>query len=359
MASLGKSIGNGANKNPTIDDVAALSKVGRTTVSRVLNNGPNVRDAVRKRVMDAVKQLNYRVNVQARSLASGKSRQIALFNASDFDSEPNSYYTSAIEIGALRKCAELGFQAFSHIVNQNSPSYRNRIIELCEINNYHGIILTPPFSDDISLINILREKNIHAVGISSGNKARNFIDSVGMDDELAGYRLTELLIKNGHKGFAFIKGLENHMSAELRYEGFKKALADNDIKLDENFVFRGNFTFKSGIENSLKIFENPHRPSALICANDDTAAGALFSAHRLNIKVPEEIVIAGFDDTPVSEIVWPPLTTVHQPLKKIAARAVERLVSILQNGNSDSTPKNMIIDFDIMVRQSTASVIEV
>ena len=149
------------------------------------------------------------------------------------------------------------------------------------------------------------------------------------------------------------------MSAELRYEGFKKALADNDIKLDENFVFRGNFTFKSGIENSLKIFENPHRPSALICANDDTAAGALFSAHRLNIRVPEEIVIAGFDDTPVSEIVWPPLTTVHQPLKKIAARAVERLVSILQNGNSDSTPKNMIIDFDIMVRQSTASVIEV
>jgi LacI family transcriptional regulator len=353
---LSKNSNNGVKRNSTIDDVAALSKVGRTTVSRVLNNGPNVRDSVRKRVLEAVKQLNYRVNVQARSLASGKVRQIALFNASNFDTEPNSYYTSAIEIGALRKCAELGYQAFSHTINQNSPSYRNRIIEICESNNYHGIILTPPFSDDVSLINILRDKNIRSIGISSGNFARKYVDSVGMDDELAGYRLTELLIKNGHRRFAFIKGLENHMSAELRFDGFKKALADYDLTLDEEFIFRGNFTFKSGIENSVKVFEKPNFPNALICANDDTAAGALFSAHRLNIKVPETIVIAGFDDTPVSEIVWPPLTTVHQPLKKIAARAVERLVFLMQNSDANIAPENTVIDFDIMVRHSTASV---
>lgn len=108
---------------PTIDDVARLADVGRTTVSRVLNNGPHVRPEIRERVMRAVRQLDFKVNLQARNLAGGSSRQIVLIYASSVDSEPNSYYQSGLELGAIRGCANHGFQLSTQAINPDSADY--------------------------------------------------------------------------------------------------------------------------------------------------------------------------------------------------------------------------------------------
>ncbi|MBN8648940.1 MAG: LacI family DNA-binding transcriptional regulator [Caulobacterales bacterium] len=344
----------GPNKKPTIDDVARLAGVGRTSVSRVLNNGPNVRPELREKIQKAVSSLNFQVNQQARSLASGRHKNIAIINASDFDEEPNSYYTAALEIGALRTCANKAYHLQTHSINQNSPDAKNKIGEIITRNQYIGIILTPPFSDNKSIIETALENDCKVVCISSSSSSQNLASVIGIDDEKAGYEITKNLIEKGHRKFAYIKGLEHHLSAEKRFDGFIRATKEAKIKLDETLHLRGNFTFKSGIETAQKIFESKKEPSALICANDDMAAGALFSAHKFGLKVPEDISIVGFDDTPVSEIVWPPLTTVHQPLKEMGSEAVELLINIIENRHGEIKPFFKFINFKIIERQSAA-----
>lgn len=343
-----------ASPKPTIDDVAALARVGRTTVSRVLNNGPNVRPEIRAKVQRAVETLGYKVNIQARSLAGGTSQQIALIHASDLDSEPNSYYHSGLELGALRACAEHGFQLVTHTVNQNAPSAAHRIMAVIDEGRCAGIILTPPFSDDLSLVEQIQGKRCPVVCISAGEAVQRVAASVGIDDVAAGFEVTQHLIDLGHRKFGYIKGLSGHLSAEGRFDGFSRALEAAGIAPGNVAVERGNFTFRSGIEGAQRMLERSDRPTALVCANDDMAAGALLTIHKLGLEIPRDISVAGFDDTPVSEIVWPPLTTVHQPIKAIAQRAVGLIVEAIAAGGGRTAPKHELIAFRLVSRQSSA-----
>lgn len=341
-----------AGQKPTIDDVASLAGVGRTTVSRVLNNGPNVRAEIRDRVQRAVEMLDYKVNVQARNLAGGATRQIALIHASDLDTEPNSYYHSGLELGALRACAEKGFQLITHTVNQNSPSGARRILDLIDEGRCAGIILTPPFSDRTELVAQIYEKHCPVVCIAAGDAVRNIVSSVGIDEKAAGFEITKFLLDQGHRKFGYIKGLSGHLSAEGRFDGFMLALEGADISVEHVVVERGNFTFHSGIECAQRLLGGANRPTALVCANDDMAAGALLTIHKLGLDIPKDISVVGFDDTPVSEIVWPPLTTVHQPIKQIGQRAVSLLIDAV-NGVTDR--KHEIVDFSLVARESTSA----
>ena len=341
-----------ASQKPTIDDVARLAGVGRATVSRVVNNGPFVRQELRDRVMEAVEQLGFRINLQARNLAAGASREVALILSSDLDSEPNSYYSSGLELGAMRGCSEHGFRLSNHNVSQNAPDAEERIVGSVEEGRYRAIILTPPFSDDVHLIERLHRCGCSVVCISAGSQARQIASSVGMDDEAAGYDLTRYLIGLGHRSFGFILGIEGHLSAEERYQGFLRALAEAEIDGTAVPVERGNFTFHSGIACAQRILDRADPPTALICANDDTAAGAMLTAHKMGLDIPAEISIVGFDDTPVSEIIWPPLTTVHQPIKEMGRRAVE--LSLEAAGDGAAERRVEIIPHHIAVRESAA-----
>lgn len=340
---------------PTIDDVAALSGVGRTTVSRVLNGGPNVRAEVRDRVLNAVEKLQYKVNVQARFLAGGRSQLIAMIHASDLDAEPNSFYHSGLELGALRACSDAGFQLLMHGVNQHALNRANKVIDLIDSRRCDGVILTPPFSDDAELISLIHSRNVPVVAVSPGRNLHGTVIGVGIDDEVAGYELTRHMLKLGHRRFGFIKGLEGHASAEERFQGFVRALREAGIDPEAVPAARGNFAFRSGVDLSLELLNRRPRPTVLICANDDMATGALFTAHKMGLSLPEDLSVVGFDDTPVSEIVWPPLTTVHQPIKQIGARAVEQLIKALKTGGVDS-PAFEVVPHRLVLRQSAAAV---
>lgn len=341
-------------RKPTIDDVAARAGVARTTVSRVLNNSPNVRDVVRQKVAAAVAELGYQVNAQARYLASGSSRQLAFVHATNLDTEPNSYYHAGLELGAMRACAELGYILVTHIANPSKPDDRARICALADGGRYDGLVLTPPYSDDLALIDDLRERRFPLVLISAGPGTCGRAASVGIDDRQAGFELGSFLLGKGHRSFAYIDGPDDHVSAGLRLNGFMGAIAESGISSAAVNVLKGNFTFKAGVELSAQIFASESRPSALVCANDDMAAGALFSAHRLGLNIPADVSVTGFDDTPVSEIVWPPLSTIHQPLRQIGAKAVELLVEIIQNTHEsrDSAP-SIYVPFQLVERGST------
>jgi LacI family transcriptional regulator len=341
-------------KRPTIDDVAALSGVGRSTVSRVLNGGHYASADVQARVRRAVEQLRYTVNPQARQLAGGTPRRIGLVIASDFDTEPNSYYYSAIELGALRTCSEASFDLTVHHFNQHDPSCPQRILDLARDGQLQGLIVLPPYVDDVALIAGLRDLGCPLVCISAGPEAQCFAATIGIDERESAKSLASLLIAQGHRRFGYIKGPQNHISAESRFDGFLDALRDAGLDQDSVLTARGNFTFRSGIEAVERVFT--HRevpPTALVCANDDMAAGAMLALHRLGLAIPDDVSVAGFDDTPVSEIVWPPLTTIHQPLRAMAARAVALLGETISAGRSATPPGIELIPFRLIERDST------
>lgn len=322
-------------KKPTIDDVARHSNVGRTTVSRVLNGGPNVRDEVRQRVLASVEALNYRVNPQARSLAGGGGGMLALILASDLEAEPNSFYASALELGALRECLALGYQLLTRHVPQHSPDRRRQVLDLMATQGCRGLILTPPFADDAELIHDIRKRGCQVVTISPGGPGLAVADGVGIDDEAGGHDIAQHLLELGHRRFAFINGIAGHLSAERRFDGLKRALLETGLDPQAIRTVRGDFTFRSGGLLTTQLLDQPDPPTALICANDDMAAGALSVAHGRGLDVPGQISITGFDDTPVSQIVWPPLSTVHQPLKEMGRKAVIALVNRLSAGGQD------------------------
>lgn len=339
---------------PTIDDVAGLAGVARTTVSRVLNNQPNVRAEVRDKVLQAVETLGYRVNLQARNLAGRRALRIALVHASDFDSEPNSYFASGLELGATRSAAALGAQLITHVINQNDPDAALEIVTRVRDDQCDGVVLTPPFSDDVDLLCALEAQAISVVCIAGGPEAEKVAKTVGIDDYQAGFDIGEHLLGLGHRTFGFIKGLKGHISAEGRYDGFLAALARAGLGEEQVRWTRGNFTFRSGLDCAQDLLGSGSAVTALVCANDDMAAGALLAAHKAALRIPQDIAITGFDDTPVSEIVWPPLTTIHQPLKRMGARAVELLAERAANG-ADATPGREIVIHDLVTRDSSSA----
>lgn len=336
---------------PTIDDVASLAGVARTTVSRVLNHQPNVREEVREKVMRAVSMLGYRVNLQARHLAGRKAMRLCLVHASDFDTEPNSYFSSALELGATRASARLGAQLITHVINQNDADIASEIVARVSDDQCDGVILTPPFADDESLLRALSALGCKIVCLAAGHRADALAMTLGIDDRRAGYDIGAHLLAQGHRKFGFVRGLAGHVSAEGRFDGFLAALAESGLGRDDVVQARGNFTFRSGLECAQRILAGARQITALVCANDDMAAGAMLAAHKAGLRIPQDVAITGFDDTPVSEIVWPPLTTIHQPLRRMGERAVERLAQAVE-GAIDG-PARETVPHELVVRESS------
>lgn len=337
-------------QNSTIDDVAKAAGVARVTVSRVLNNGTNVRPETRERVRRAVEELGYSVNQQARALASGMGRQIMLIHAHSPKLEPNSYYNAGLELGALRACASLGFDLVTRAVDPQDSNRVRLLTGILERERPGGIVLSPPLSDDIEFIQAAHRAGVQVVAVSAGERARALVFAVGIDERAGGYSVGQHLTAIGHCNFGFIKGPPEHRAAALRYDGFADALRDGGVE-EEPRTATGDFTFRSGAEAAERLLRDGAKVTALACANDDMAAGAMLALHRAGLEIPRAISVTGFDDTPMSEIVWPPLTTVRQPIKELTEHAVHLLVERRSNGavQYDTLP------FELIIRESTSA----
>jgi LacI family transcriptional regulator len=337
-------------RNSTIDDVARTAGVARVTVSRVLNNGTNVRPETRERVQRAVEELGYSVNQQARALASGTGRQIMLVHAHSPELEPNSYYNAGLELGALRGCSSLALDLVTRAIDPGDEDRLRLLSSILEREKPAGIILSPPLSDDIGLIDIARRAEVQVVAISAGERARASVLAVGIDERAGGRAVGSHLASLGHRRLGFIKGPPEHRAALLRYDGFLEALREAGIE-EEPWTTTGDFTFKSGVEATERLLRDGVEVTALACANDDMAAGVMLALHRAGFEIPSAISVTGFDDTPMSEIVWPPLTTIRQPIKDLSERAVHLLVENQSNGDFHYD----VLPFELVVRESTSS----
>ena len=335
--------------NSTIDDVARAAGVARVTVSRVLNNGANVRPETRERVQRAVEALGYSVNQQARALASGTSAQVMLVHAHSPELEPNSYYNAGLELGALRGCSSLGFDLVTRAVDPHDHNRFHQLASILERERPAGLILSPPLSDDIEFIETARRAGVQVVAVSAGEETRAAVLTVGIDERAGGYAIARHLISLGHRHIGFVKGPPEHRAAALRYDGFLDALREAGIG-KEPWTTNGDFTFKSGVEAADELLRSGIGITALACANDDMAAGVMLALHRAGLSIPTAISVTGFDDTPMSELVWPPLTTIRQPIKDFTERAVQLLAEKQSNGGI----RYDVLPFTLIIRESTA-----
>jgi len=336
-----------SRRNSTIDDVAKEAGVARVTVSRVLNNVQNVRPETRERVRRAVEALGYSVNRQARALASGSGTQIMLIHAHNPEREPNSFYNAGLELGALRACSSLGFDLVTRAIDPEGDHPSRVLAAILEHERPAGIVVSPPLSDDLDLVACAQRAEVPMVAISAGDRARSIVRGVGIDDRAAGRTIGQHLVQLGHRRLGFIKGPPDHQSAGLRYDGFLDALREAGID-EEPWTASGDFTFHSGVVAAEQLLHEQGSVTSLACANDDMAAGAMLALHRAGLEIPSAISVTGFDDTPMSEVVWPPLTTVRQPIKFLAERAVHLLFEI------DPNPQHEWVEHELVVRESTA-----
>ena len=336
----------GLSRQPTIKDVASKAEVSFKTVSRVLNGEPHVRNEVRERVLAAAAALDYRPNIAARGLIGGRSRLIGFL----YDN-PNYSYVTEAELGALQVCREAGYHlAVEPVDSQNDVA--RQIEQIISSLRLDGVIMTPPISDDASAMAVLDRLGVAHVRIAP-NAARESGPCVFIDDEAAAFALTRHLLDLGHRAVGFVLGHPDHGASALRLAGFQRAMASAGLQAAPEHMVQGYFTFESGMSAGHRMLSGAERPTAIFAANDKMALGVMAAARELGLAVPDQVSIAGFDDTRAAQICSPSLTTVRQPVDAMCQAAADMLISMA--ANEELAAPALQLDFEIRARRSTAA----
>lgn len=329
-----------------LEDVARKAGVSMKTVSRVVNEEPNVRATTREKVLDAIKTLNYSPNAFARSLAGNRSYLIGLLYG-----DVSPAYLFEVQNGCLKAGKKAHYGLVLHPCETAEDGVSGDVAGFLKKSRVDGLILTPPISDNAGLIRHLDAENIPYVRLSPMASKRGA--TVSIDENQAAAAMMQHLLDLGHRRIGFIQGPMTHGASRWRYDSYKTALEKAGIMFDPALVGAGDFSFDSGkvaAENLLGL-ENP--PTAIFACNDDMAAGVIHVAFEMGLQVPCNLSVAGFDDAPLARQLWPSLTTIHQPMREMGHMAMQQLLTIIRG---DESPEQPLLNYELIIRASTASV---
>jgi LacI family transcriptional regulator len=330
----------------TIDDVARAAGISIKTVSRVLNNEPNVREAMRQRVLTAVAALHYRPLTSARSLATNRSFMIGLL----YDNLSPSYIME-VQAGVLAACEAQHYSMMVQPLVSAAPDFVERVEDILSRHRPDGLILTPPITDHPQLLARLRAAELPFASIAPHHPEGCI--GVMLREREAAAAMVAHLVALGHRHIAHIVGDPGHGAGIWRLAGFRDGLRHAKLKEDPAYMIQGRFSFESGVEAMRELLALKRRPTAVFAADDDMAIGAIWAAAAAGVAVPGEMSICGFDDTAIATQVWPPLTTIHQPVREMGRRATqELLLRVLNKGEA----RMVEVDYAMRFRASTASI---
>ena len=305
-----------------ISDVAAMAGVSAMTVSRVMNNTGAVRPATRDAVLKVVEALGYAPNIAARTLAQGGLGRIGLLY-----SNPSAGYLSEFLIGALEGVQTHGGQLIVEQCEDDADSECAAVRRLAA-GGARGLLLPPPHGESEATLAEATRLGFRTVAVAAG-AFRSEATAVRIDDHAAAADMTRRLLDMGHRRIGFISGAENQSASRERLTGFQSEI---DARSDAEAVMEaGAFTYRSGLEAAGRLLDLADPPTAIFASNDDMALGAIALAHQRRLDVPGQLTVVGFDDTPMATAIWPPLTTVRQPIARMAAEAV----ALLAKGGED------------------------
>ncbi len=310
----------------TIKEIAQKVNVSIATVSRALNGDSKVTDKTKDLVLAAAKELEYKPNIVARYLVNKSSKIIGVILPEIID----EFFSSVIkEIDRIAH--DDGF----NIIVSGSHGRLNgaeSIVNFMDRSMVEGLILMAPKLDG-EIREVINNSRHPIVLLNSGDAFENSV-KISIDNFQGAYASADHLIWHGCKKIGMIKGPSENFEARERYRGFKKALWDKKIKIDQELIVSGDFTIKSGYYGFIRLFSQKKKPEAIFAANDMTAVGIYEAAKSLNIKIPEDVAVVGFDDIFLSRLLNPRLTTIHVPIDELGARAVKYLLKMIK-GKAD------------------------
>jgi len=307
----------------TIYDIARESGVSYSTVSRVLNGFEFVKDTTREKVLEAAERLGYVANLQARSLASGKSNVVGLL----VPKIDNSYVTE-IAAGIDDELASVNLNMILYTTHRHTGK-ENDYVRSIAGGMTDGLLLLVPLASNVYL-QTLHERQFPHVLIDQHDPSG--ISSEIMAENLDGaFKATEYLIHLGHRRIAFIAGLTQLYSTHERHAGYKAALEQYGIPYMSELILQGDFYELEAYRVTKELLEMPDRPTAIFASNDLAAIGAMNALRDLKISVPEDMSLIGFDDISQAAFTNPRLTTIRQPLDQMGRKSVELLVEQIQN----------------------------
>ena len=330
-----------------ISDVAKKAKVSVATVSRYIRTPQKVAKKSALRVEEAIRELNYKPNLLARSFSENRSYTVLVL-APDITSPFLSKLILGIE--------EVGMDAGYRIILGEGRITDNRLqgyLELADSGLVDGVVQLLS-TDRESLIERQKSKPLVLVGEFEDDAP---CATVSIDDKQASKQITNYLISLGHRRIGCLTGINWLNSTRKRLSGYREAMKDHNIEVDERFILEGRFSPESGVVAANKFCKLPQQPTAVVCMNDLMAMGLIHGLRRQGLSVPEQVSVVGFDGIDVSRYFYPTLTTIQQPAKELGRKAMELLLEQLANpeANSDFCEAH-ILPHELVLRESSGPV---
>lgn len=332
--------------NPTIKDVAQKANVSIATVSRVLHNLGGYSDKTKQKVDQTIKELNYQPNAIARGLINKRTQTIGVL----FPDVSSTFSSDLLH----------GIDEFVHnrnysvvVCNTDQDGKRTlKYLQLLREKQVDGIL----FSSEVlkkEYYDLLEDMRVPVVLISSRTDFPN-VPYVKVDDCQAAYDAVDYLVTRGHRRIAMISGTKGDpIAGTPRIEGYRKALEAHGIAFNSSYLIYGDFMYESGSRAMKTILQKIPEVTAVFAASDEMAIGALSTAAQHGLNVPEDISIMGYDDLRLARMVNPPLTTVRQPLHDIGMLASEKLIDMIESGE---TARSQICAHSIVERQTVRTI---
>jgi LacI family transcriptional regulator len=330
----------------TLEDVAKLAGVSRSTISRVVNQQPNVRDEVRKRVLDVIQTTGYHPHAAARALASQHSWTIGLIlphSVSFFFTDP--FYPHLTK-GIAQACNQFKYTLALFLVSTKEDE-EQIFPRVSRKGLLDGVLVQSGHHGDQWIIGHLIDAKIPLVVIGRPFRSDN-VSYIDIDNINASYNAVSHLVRSGRRRVGTITGPVNSTVGIDRKAGYKKALTERNVKADETLIAEGDFTEMGGYYAMKQLL--PAKPDAIFAASDVMAIGAMRAAHEAGLRIPDDIAFIGFDDLPIATLSDIKLTTVRQPVSQFGSKAVEILMDIIENGINP--PRHIILETELVIRES-------
>lgn len=336
----------------TIKDIAKAAGVSVTTVSRALNGYSDVNEKTREKIMSVAKELNYSPNTLARSLVMNKSKTIGLLVSGLNKGSVKDNFTFEVLSGVNDYVSETDYDLvlFSTTsIKQREKTYT----QLCRERRVDGVIMQGIRTDDPYLQEVV-ESDIPCVLIDIPIET----DTAGYittDNKLGAKKAIEHLIRLGHRNIAMINGHEYAFVSQQRLQGFEEAMQGAGLSLNKEWIVNGEFNEEAAESAAVKLLKEHHEISAIFCASDLMALGVMKAAKRLNLQVPEELSVVGYDDIMISSYVSPPLTTIAQNKFLMGYEAAKMLINTLEEKEE---PHVVTLDTELKIRETTMKIRE-
>ncbi len=339
----------------TLKDVAALAGVSLTTASNAINEKP-VNANTKERVLDAAKKLKYHTSSIGRNLIKNKSNAIGMIILNSKKSkditEEISYYYAMIK-GALASIQQHDYVFNFEVMYWEDIEYTEYFPRKVFSKTIDGMILVPQFMYNYSFLPLLEEEHFPYVIINPSVNIRPECRAV-IDNFQGGYLAADHLLNLGHKRILFINGPADHKDSYEREKGFLARLLESGIPYDKCNILYSDFTNNGGYTLMKKILEEKGRTfSAVFCANDYMASGAMNAIFEAGFRIPEDFSVIGFDDTDIAKCIYPGLTTVKSPVKELGFKAAERIFELMSDKNAEKDLQEINLSLDLVIRGST------